>query len=415
MKKVKLLFIDPVANHNKFYDMTELGDGNFEVVYGRVGAKGNIVKFPMKDWDSKYKEKRRKGYQDITDDYKVTKVTDITNTTGIDKLKPSVRKQLELLHKYAKEIFESNYTVEITDITQGLIDKAQVLIDTINGELKINADLASLNQKLLRLFNVIPRKMKKVNENLFPKGITTQDELDDARDRMGKEQDLLDVIKGQIQKQDDTTTDTAVDNSKVLTYLDKLGLDIDEISASEEKMLKDMMNESKSKYIEAFKVTNFKTQKAFDNEVSKSKNKTTKLLFHGSRSGNWLNILKQGLVLHPNAITTGKLFDHGIYFADVADKSLGYISGGRWNSGSSDNDNWLAVYEVHTGNECSYSDLPESKDRYKSKTDLAKFVPANGFDSYFANRDIERRYSLARNEFIVYNEAKCTIKYIVHI
>lgn len=419
MKAVKLLYIDPEHNHNKFYNMLELGNGQFQVTYGRVGNTGVIVNYPMSDWDTKYREKKRKGYNDITEDTVIKTIS--TSTANMNDLKPQIRQLLETLNKYAKEAFKLNYTVEIRDVSEILVTRAQDIIDNINKQLKIGADYSVLNMQLLKLYNTIPRKIKNVKDSLIPSEINDATILDKVRDKMTIEQGLLDVIKGQLVKAtaaDPSNLTKDVNKSKVLTYLDELGLDIEEVSSQEEKMLKDLMTDSSSRYIKGFKVTNFRTQNNFDKEVAKSKNKTTKLLFHGSRSENWFNIIKSGLVLHPDAHTSGKLFDHGIYFADVADKSLGYIGGGRWNSSGRDNDNWLAVYEVHTGNMCTYNDLknvPSNLQKNNGDADLAKFVPANGFDSYFANSKIERRYSLARHEFIIYDEHKCTIKYLIHL
>lgn len=404
MKRAKLLFIDPNNNHNKFYDIDELDNGKFRVTYGRVGAKGTIVEYPINEWNKKYKEKIRKGYKDITEDYKVVS---INNTIpNIDTLSGNIKIQLQLLHKYAKETFVENYNVQISDITETLVNKAQLLIDTINSKLELNADLTELNDLLIKLFNVIPRKMKSVKDSLFLNKIIDQDILNQETDRMTKEQDLLDTIKGQLQKQNNIIDNNAENN---ISYLDTLGISFDEISSDEETMLKKLMGNSKSKYIKGFKVINHKTQKLFDEELNNASNKKTKLLFHGSRSSNWLNIIKQGLILHPNAIRTGSLFDNGIYFADNADKSLGYISGGRWNSTKKDNDNWLAVYEVHYGNAAKYTDLPNKSIK------LDKWIPNNNFDSYFADKNIEKRYNLYRNEYIVYKESKCTIKYLIHI
>lgn len=385
--------------------MTQLDDSTFEVHYGSVDSKGVKQKYPMSEWDKMIRDKKRKGFNDVTSNDKIVRIGD---ASFVD-LKPKVKDLLEKLNKYAKEAIKLNYTVEISDVSELLVEQAQELIDKINSKLQIGANMSEITMLTLSLFKKIPRKIKNVQESLI-KPITDSNSLDAARDKLTVEQGLLDVIKGQLDKAaaSDDVTD-AVDNSKVLSILDKLGLDIDEISPAEEKMLKDMMNESKSKFISAYKVINFKTQKLFDANISKAKNKTTKLLFHGSRSENWLSIIQSGLQLHPNAVTTGKLFDNGIYFADVADKSLGYISGGRWNYGGSDNDNWLAVYEVHTGNACTYNDLNNSNVR------LHDFVPQNGFDSYFADKNIERRYRLMRDEYIVYKEEKCTIKYLIHI
>jgi len=405
MKTVKLIHNSTDNTVKKFHNMTQLDDSTFEVHYGSAGSKGVKQKYPMSEWDKMIRDKKRKGFNDVTSNDKIVRIGD---ASFVD-LKPKVKDLLEKLNKYAKEAIKLNYTVEISDVSELLVEQAQELIDKINSKLQIGANMSEITMLTLSLFKKIPRKIKNVQESLI-KPITDSNSLDAARDKLTVEQGLLDVIKGQLDKAvaSDDVTD-AVDNSKVLTILDNLGLDIDEITPAEEQMLKDMMNESKSKFISAYKVINFKTQKAFDNEISKSKNKTTKLLFHGSRSENWLSIIRSGLQLHPNAVTTGKLFDNGIYFANVADKSLGYISGGRWNYGSSDNDNWLAVYEVHTGNACTYNDLNNSNVR------LHDFVPQNGFDSYFADKNIERRYRLMRDEYIVYKEEKCTIKYLIHI
>lgn len=403
--------IEPGANNNKFYNCSELGNGKFEIHFGRVGTDGRKIQDDMSNWDSTIRSKLRKGYSDVTANSTVTRIGS-ANGDDMGIIKPNVKKLLELLHKYAKEAFAINYTVEVSDVSELLVEQAQEIIDKINSKLKLNADVPEINALLISLYKKIPRKIKNVQESLIPP-ILDKTILDKANDKMLIEQGLIDVVKSQLVKPDATALDPAIKQSKALTYLDKMGLDIDEITPAEETMLKDLMTDSHQKFIAAFKVTNFKTQKAFDTDIAKSKNKKTKLLFHGSRSENWLGILKSGLILRPNAHTTGALFDRGIYFADIADKSLGYIGGGRWNGSSRDNDNWLAVYEVHTGKQCDYSDVKKlSPD---SKPDLAKLVPDNGFDSYYADRKIEKRYNLQRDEFIIYSEEKCTIKYLIHL
>lgn len=400
MKEIKLLCVSADANSNKFYNMTELGDGTFQAVYGRVGNPGVKEIYPMSKWDAKLKEKIKKGYKDITGTSSSIVKKDVSQ--NLASLRPAVRDLLEKLNRYAKEAFKLNYTVEISDVSEALVDNAQDIINSINASVEIGADYNDINDSLLRLYNIIPRKIKNVKESLVPSPIKDADMVQKVQEKMAIEQGLLDVVRGQIAKKPTN------DGSKTLNYLDSLGLDIEEVSGKEADMLKRMMGSSKGRYRNAYRVTNFKTQRAFDSEVSKSKNKKTMLLFHGSRSENWLNIIKSGLVLHPDATVTGKLFDNGIYFADDADKSLGYISGGRWNNASS-NDNWLAVYDVHVGKQARYPDLPSRNVK------LDKWVPANGYDSYFADKNVERRYSLRKDEFIVYDEAKCTIKYLIHI
>lgn len=48
-------------NSNKFYRMTDTGDGLFKVEYGRVGVTSIDESYPISRWDSKYKEKIKKG------------------------------------------------------------------------------------------------------------------------------------------------------------------------------------------------------------------------------------------------------------------------------------------------------------------------------------------------------------------
>lgn len=411
MKKIKLLFIDPVANHNKFYNMEEIVGDKFIAHWGRVGSNGSKQEYPMSDFDKILRSKKNKGYNDVTvDDTIIAKSG--TGVTTVDNLKPNIKALLEKLNKYAKEAIKLNYDIAPMDVSKVLVTNAQTIIDDINKILELNVSIPAINALLLKLYNTIPRKMKNVRDQLVNVPVDNDTELDKIRDKMVMEQGLLDVMKSQITAVENDPASANTTQSKVLTVLDQLGLEIDEISKTEEDMLKKMMTDSSHKFIEAFKIVNYKTQKNFDNEITKSSNTETRLLFHGSRAENWISILKTGLVLRPNAHTTGTLFSHGIYFADDADKSMGYIDGGRWSSNGSVSDNWLAVYDVHIGNFATYNDLPKTTAK---NVDLAEWIPKKKYDSYFANRNIEKRYNLRKNEYIVYNEAKCTIKYLIHV
>ena len=50
--------------HNKFYEMTDLGNGTFQARYGRIGDPGTIAIYDIALWDSKLNEKiNKKGYR----------------------------------------------------------------------------------------------------------------------------------------------------------------------------------------------------------------------------------------------------------------------------------------------------------------------------------------------------------------
>ena len=62
------------------------------------------------------------------------------------------------------------------------------------------------------------------------------------------------------------------------------------------------------------------------------------------------SIIRQGLLLNPNAVITGKMFGNGIYFAPSARKSFGYTScsGSYWARGN-DNTGFMGLYATAYG------------------------------------------------------------------
>lgn len=101
------------------------------------------------------------------------------------------------------------------------------------------------------------------------------------------------------------------------------------------------------------------------------------LLWHGSCAANVVGILKDGLCCAPpTAQVTGHAFGKGVYFADVAGKSLGYASNVGGNPNTSHH-SLLFVAEVFLG-----------------KMDLGGDRPRDGYDSVVARGRREPRSSL---------------------
>jgi poly [ADP-ribose] polymerase len=102
------------------------------------------------------------------------------------------------------------------------------------------------------------------------------------------------------------------------------------------------------------------------------------------------------------------MFGSGIYFADKYQKSRGYTSltGSYWASGSS-KQAFMALYEVNTGME--YRIQQHTSECYSMNYDNLK--KKGDFDSLFAKGGIDLR----NNEYIVYKEEQCTIKYLIEI
>ena len=97
-----------------------------------------------------------------------------------------------------------------------------------------------------------------------------------------------------------------------------------------EKVLELLSPDLRSKVLNVYRVIPNDQEKKFKKYVKDRNISEIKSLWHGSRNENWLSIVENGLLLHPNAVITGKMFGNGIYFASNAKKSWGYTSGGFW-------------------------------------------------------------------------------------
>ena len=288
-----------------------------------------------------------------------------------------------------------------------MISSAQQIVDDLVPLITVGTITKSINDKLLELYRVIPRKMKKVQYHLLDFDRITQGNLVEAQKLLATEQATLDVMSGQVKVV--AAKKKSGEEKKVQTILEAMGLSVLLPDDTDIQSIKGYLGRNSHQYRKAFKVINKRTQEKFNNNLKDARNKTIKHYWHGSRNENWWSILESGLVLRPtNAIITGKMFGYGIYFADRAQKSIGYSSlqGSYWTRGRS-NKGFLSLFDVHIGNY-----LKIKKHQYwcnsLNKHNLRKH---GDYDSLFA----EGGYDLRNNEYIIYDDAQCTIKYIVEI
>lgn len=391
------------ANNNKYYNLFPEGD-QFRVEYGRVDATKTTTYYPMSKWDSQIKSKLKKGYQDVTD-LKKDLVEEISSTNPESPYKEienaAIRAIVDKLQNLARETIRKNYTVKASAVTQDMVDAAQKVIDELANSA---SSVDEFNNTLLKLFTIIPRKMGNVRDYLattnedFAKIITT-------------EQDLLDVMRGQIYVKPEVVEQQSNEPKKALTILEELGLVMEETTIDDVAMIKTLMKESADKFRKAWRVKNLKTQERFDKFVAENNIKDTRLLFHGSRSENFWSIIKTGLVLRPtNAVITGKMFGYGCYYAPKCAKSIGYtsLSGSYWAKGGN-NTAYMALFDVAYG-------VPYDVYNFDSKyynldyNKLQQFKP--GANCLHAHAD---RGMLRNDEIVVYKEEQMTIKYLIEI
>lgn len=395
-----LVMVTASANNNKYYKQIPHGD-TWTAEYGRIGSSSQRREYPMSQWNSKYNEKIRKGYVDQSD-----LVEDLIQ---VQKPKQSEYKEIEnkviaeiveRLQEMAKQAISDNYTISSNKVTQAMVDEAQ---EILTGLLDI-PDVDTFNDMLLKLFTVIPRRMGNVKDYLVKS-------TEDFAKIIQREQDLLDVMRGQVvQKQIMDDTKDNDDNKNENTILEQLGLEFDECNDKDIAVIKDALGSCADRFYKAWKVKNIKTQERFEKFIKENNIKNTKLLFHGSRNENWWSIINTGLVLKPtNAVITGKMFGYGIYYAPKARKSLGYTSldGSYWVRGNSKS-GFMALMDVAYGK--PYDVYSFDSKYYNFNYDRLQET-CNGANCLHAHEG-----SMLRNdEIIVYKEDQCTIRYLIEL
>lgn len=402
--EVKYLVMVTTENNNKFYKMIPHGN-TFTAEYGRLGGnRAQKKEYPMSRFDSIYNEKIRKGYEDKTN--LLTDVVVMQGETSADYKKiadVSVRRIVDRLLSMASAVIKKSYRIESDAVTQGMVDEAQQHIYALPRCQTVD----EFNNRLLELFATLPRKMRNVNDYLAKS-------KDDFPEIIDREQELLDVMAGQVSA-NQVKKKMDVKSISDKTILEANGIDIRPVTEEEEKHIKKMLGRMADKYVNAWRVTNHATQEKFDACLEElGKDKKVMELWHGSRSENWWSIITKGLCLHPvNVRTNGSMFGIGHYFALKAAKSAGYIStrDSRWARGTDDR-GFLGIYKVIYGTPLiidrdyySYHGLGEMD--YKKLKRRKKDA-----DCLHA---LKGKTRLREDEIVIYRSDQETIEYLVEV
>ena len=392
------LIMVTAENNNKYYNCFPEGD-NFRVEYGRVNSTKTITNYPMSKWESQISSKIKKGYKDVTD-LKTALVEEIKTdgTKYKDIENESVRRIIEKLRSLARDTVKKNYSVSSASVTEEMVYEAQLVINNLISIKSVN----KFNDELLKLFEIIPRKMDNVRSYL----IKSIDEIDKV---ISREQDLLDIMRGQIVTKSTATENKAkeIDNSGI-TILDEMGITMRECTPEEINEIKDCMKESSYHFSKAWRVDNISTRKKYEEFIKAHNIKNTKLLFHGSRTENWFSILKTGLKIRPtNAITTGAMFGFGSYFSPKCQKSIGYTSlGGSYWAGGKDNVAYMALFDTAYGKPYNVYNFDS---KYYSMSFDKLPVGCNCLHAHAGNG------MLRNDEIVYYKTEQMTIKYLIEI
>lgn len=385
------------VNNNKFYNMQDLGNGEFEAKYGRIGATCTTVRYPISRWTSIYNQKLKKGYKDQT------ALMAVTQVQTKEKYKPiedtEVAKLIAYLREKARDTVAKNYTVASTQVSSNMVARAQCIINRLYNT-SDNLSIAEFNNTLIELFGVIPRKMNHVQDYLAFQN-------SDFAKIISREQQLLDVMAGQVSGYIMEEQATGDENE---TILEAFGLEFSPVTDQDVAIIKKELGpECAHMYYKAWRVENRAMRKNFKAFCKGKGRLTKKLLWHGSRTENWWGILRSGLILRPtNAVINGKMFGYGLYFAPKARKSVRYTSlcGSTYAHGNS-SFGFLSLYEVAYGKPYNVDSNMGCGDMTWEK--LQRVAP--GCSSLHAHAG----KVLMNDEIIVYREDQTTIKYLVEL
>jgi len=364
-------------NNNKYYRFQDLDNGTFKVEYGRVGVTSITEVYPMSRWDSKYREKIKKGYRDVSDlkaqtiDGKVT-----FNSTDVEHF-------YNCFSRYTKENVGRNYTISAGAVTKAMVDDAQ---GSINLMLQAQT-VDEFNANLLKLFTALPRRIENVRNEILR-------DLEGKDKRISKEQDILDSLSSQI------ITNLVSGDQNIE---DLLGVKIELVN---NPVFIDTLvmptNSSRYRPYKVYKITHSKRTDLFREWVNKQDNKSCEYLIHGTRNPNIFSILKSGLIIRPtNAVISGAAYGEGIYHSAHTDKSLGYTGG--------DQDKIFLIQNVHMGNPYTYEGwygdgkgISRSQMRYD-------YLKPNGWDSLY----VKPGDGLRNSEYIIFNMEQTNSEYVL--
>lgn len=408
-------------NNNKFWKVEQFDNHTVQVTNGRVGSNGQLQ--PLKSFaseiqasrflQSKMNSKLRDGYQLFkgiqTDAGKSSMSRMALEMAASEQIRT---KDLDVVSDLVKRLVKANVhsILSSTDLKydedtglfqtplgivtlESLSEARQLLTELGKSIEKGDFDSAPVKTNLASYLMLIPQKVGRK--------LAVRDVLPDM-EAIQKQNSLLDDLEasvGQVEElQKNKVEEKAVEvpqifNCEINVLRDNKVLKwIDEFFASTASTRHASFG-YKIKCV--YEVTIDEMQKAYDSEGKKLGN--VMRLWHGTRPGNILSILKSGLIIpRSNAPhVCGRMFGDGIYCSDQSTKSLNYATG--WWAGAKETQCFMFLADVAMGK----VHVPRGP---------SQNLPAPGTDSTFAKANIS---SVMNNEMIVYKTNQATVRYLV--
>ncbi len=392
-----------------------ISSGKTMVKFGK--NRNRRVEKPLSDWGNEINRYLNRGFEFVTtEQIKKHEFKVISEFKAIKNL---------ALSKFIKAIIEANdeklkqdYTKSIDEIPAECIDRANNILLNMQIELSNESfTVQSFNAYLKDLFTQLPLAISK-QDNYF----ATIDDKKHYEDVIVRLQDKLDTICQNLRKFNEEKE--AVNNGTYerQTVLEANNLDMRDVTPEEKAKILEWMSNQKDNFVRAWKVTNFATEKRFDEFCTKeglTEENGISHLWHGTGFENIWSIFKSGLYLNPELIKAGvricgKAFGYGLYFAPYCRKSMGYTSScvAIHRGNGSGRGGYLLIFKVATGK--PYDIYNEGGKRPDHWEDFHRDHPDR--HCTWAGGDLPSINGLQRlqyDEVIVYQECQATIEYVV--
>lgn len=396
---------------NDFIRMENLHDGTYKRTSGRIGIRVGPNKpfsrrYPMEEWERDYGKSIALGYQIIKTE-KMDKVE--IHKSGFKEIsEPEVREIIHRLLRYADEAMQASYSVKVDAISDEMIRKGQEILDEMTDlydRIRTIPDwekedyLPVFNKRLMQLYQTIPRRQDHLSTQIL-RG------FESVPDRLQEEYDLYNMMVAQVKNLVPCNQET---------ILEKNGLEMELVTDEKEKnwIIKRMGSEGHN-FRKAWRVTNRKTQKGFDDFCKKYKVGKDGITygFHGSASRNFWSILSNGLSVDA-PVAHGSAFGRGGYLAVDAVKSKGYTScqGSRWEHGA-ENTGFMGLFRIATGTRDQ-----QLEPQFCSGSLNWKSIQQQGklCTWYHTAEQKERGIGFVMDEIVVYQESQVDIRYFIEL
>jgi poly [ADP-ribose] polymerase 2/3/4 len=386
------------GNNNKYYlvETWTLPDGQvfFRATYGRVGASPQVdEKVASVAWvERKVREKVNKGYQEVMLHRPAVMAAAPVSAT---QLAPKVQQLVDYIYTEAGEKIASYLAVGVNSLSQDQIERGRKLLQLAQTQFAAwqhspaPAALHLLSGTVQSYYNTIPTQL--------PSRIDREQIVQDLCKAFDEQEDRLNQLEAAI------ATLTVQKHDPRASRYDALGAEISLLPQNDRSYgeIFDLIDRTsvhgyKVRIRDIFMIRLPAERGAFEqNNCGRSQ---VARLFHGTAGHNVRHILRTGLIC-PRSPSNGRMFGHGIYFANKATKSTNYCSvRGR------SIPHFLFLADVAIGKSYvareAMSDLREAPKGHDSV--LGKAGHTNAWGG-----------KLQYDEFIVYHAPQQTLRYLV--